>query len=163
MLDRKRGYPRKHRDDLLFLLCRLAFLSMIDRERTQYRINFRYYRYGPAREQAVLQGCVPVVRPKRVGLDVGHVNRVPAVGGRSARARGGADFLSLYRSDERFGKPRRHAEPKAAAVGVEEHDSSHRTAFAIPLYCLSELAQGLGQADVGGDLCKRVIFFLNER
>src|SRR5882757_3087535 len=32
MFDRKRGYPRQQRDDLLILLVRLAFLPVIDRE-----------------------------------------------------------------------------------------------------------------------------------
>jgi hypothetical protein len=123
---------------------------MIDREGADHPAWPDVDRRRPAGAQIVRSGQFAEIGPERIGLGVGHIDRVPQIGRRAARSPVGADLLSVDGVAERLGKAGRGAVQQAAPLVVEQQDRGQQIAASRRLDGQQVTVEDLFQAVAGG-------------
>src|ERR1041384_8552446 len=97
-------------------------------ESAQYVVLRIENRRRPARSQAMSECKLAVVFPQRIGCDVFHDDRFPAVRGRPARAGAGADRLPFNCARVTFRKAGSRSVPHTLSAGIEQKDRTEHVA-----------------------------------
>jgi len=102
--------------------------AIVDREGAEQLAGFVEDRSRPAGAKAVRKREMAVVRPQRVGRDVGDVDRMTDEGRGAARAGLGADLGAVDRLAIGLGEVRRGAVAEAPSAFVEQQDRGQERA-----------------------------------